>query len=79
MDSDSVARILQDREMLGVTNRAVVDAWRHDMGYFVSRFAEVSGSRIGVVKVPGSSGTHGDFRFPTGPAGFGRVARDGEQ
>ena len=25
------------------------------------------------VEVPGSSGTRGDFRLPTGPAGFGRV------
>jgi len=70
--------LLQDLETLVVTNRALANAWRHDMGYFASRFAEVSGSRVEVVKVPGSSGTHGDFRMPTGPAAFGRVVRDGE-
>jgi hypothetical protein len=70
----------QDCEVPGLTNRAVVDAgWQHDMGYFGSRFAEVGGSRVRVLDVPGSSGTRGDFRFPTGPAYFGREVRDGEE
>jgi hypothetical protein len=34
---------------------------------------------VRVLDVPGSSGTRGDFRFPTGPAGFGREVRDGEE
>jgi hypothetical protein len=73
----------QDREIFELTNRAVADAGRrHDMGYFGSRFAEFSGSRVEVAEVPGSSGTRGDFRFRAGPASpacFGREVRDGEE
>lgn len=62
-----------------MTNRAMTDAGNMTWDTFRADLPKLAEVGREVVEVPGSSGTRGDFLFPTGPAGFGRVARDGEE